>query len=232
MIHIKKVIEKYCVDFLFPKECLACGTEGVNLCELCCQALRRLTEQLCPTCQRKTQGQTCLTCSKQSCLAGSLALLDYSDAQVRKLCNALKHEGITDIVDLFADDLIALLKQYQVKFDWIIPIPLSRTRKRERGYNQAELIAQEIAQKLNLPLKTGLLRRVRNTKPQQNLKRKQRLKNLKNAFAVSGRVQNKKILLVDDVTTSGATLTVCANLLKKSGAKEIYGLTLARGKLT
>ncbi|MFC1632633.1 ComF family protein [Patescibacteria group bacterium] len=229
---MKTILEHYCLDFIFPKECLACGIEGRSLCQACLKALPRLNIQRCPTCLKNTGGQTCPHCRKQTRLDSAYSLLDYSHPFVRKLCNALKHEGVVELASLFSNDLAQLLHEQKIFVDTVIPIPLSPQRLRERGYNQASLIAKPLAHLLCADLAEDILLRTRNTKPQQNLKKSERLTNLKGALSVARKVTNKNILLVDDVLTSGATLSYAANLLHNNGAKNIYGLSLARGRLT
>lgn len=107
----------------------------------------------------------------------------------------------------------------------LVPVPLHPQREKMRGFNQARLLAEQ----LGLPAE--MLKRIKNKHPQAELPREDRLKNLKNSFKISGKfdLSNKKIVLVDDVCSTGATLNECAKVLRQAGAKEIWGLVLARG---
>lgn len=113
--------------------------------------------------------------------------------------------------------------------DLIVPVPLHRARCRERGFNQSEVLAEGISQKTNLPLEKGVLKRKKNTKDQTYLNAQQRAENVRDAFSITQPeiVENKKVILVDDVTTTGATLNECARMLQDSGAKSIFAATLA-----
>ncbi|MDZ4833071.1 MAG: ComF family protein [Candidatus Melainabacteria bacterium] len=111
----------------------------------------------------------------------------------------------------------------------LVPVPLHPGRQRKRGYNQAELIAKEFAKLRNLRVETSALKRKRKTRPQYGLKRQERLTNIKDAFQIGGvDIKNKTIILVDDVFTSGATLTTCAALLTECGAKQVTAMAAAR----
>lgn len=114
--------------------------------------------------------------------------------------------------------------------DIVIPVPLHKKRLNERGFNQSLLIAHYASQRLNIPLCIDGLQRVRWTRPQIELTRDERLKNVKGAFATGAgfKPEGKKIILVDDVYTTGATVNECAKVLKKGGAKEVVVFTLAR----
>jgi ComF family protein len=113
----------------------------------------------------------------------------------------------------------------------IIGIPLFRKRLIERGFNQAVLLAKIVSRDLGWPMEEKALQRVRATVPQVELEEEGRAQNIKNAFAVfdSSKIINKKIILVDDVLTTGATMEECAKTLKLSGAKEVWGVALAKG---
>ena len=113
--------------------------------------------------------------------------------------------------------------------DLVIPVPLHRARHRERGFNQSEVLAEGISQAINLPLAKEILKRKKNTKDQTYLNAQQRTENVRDAFLVTqpARVDNKAVILVDDVMTTGATLNECARMLEKAGAERILAVTLA-----
>lgn len=114
--------------------------------------------------------------------------------------------------------------------DWVVPVPLHPFRVWWRGFNQSELLARPISEKLGIRYGNGLLRRVRNDPKQVGLSGRRRWENVRGAFAASNPavVKGKTILLVDDVMTTGATLSECARVLKRAGAEKVYGLTLTR----
>ncbi len=115
-------------------------------------------------------------------------------------------------------------------YDLLIPIPLHKSRLRERGFNQALVLAREIEKRFPLPLDYLNLQRIRDTQPQINLKEKERRKNVRGAFGLreKQKVKGKRILLIDDVYTTGATVNECSRVLRKGGAKRVDILTLAR----
>ena len=119
-----------------------------------------------------------------------------------------------------------------VKFDLILPVPLHRTRQRNRGYNQSELLARQLSKLLKVPVGGRDCVRVRDTKPQTGLRGAERRKNVRGAFAVPRpeRVRGAAVLLIDDVLTTGATLDACASALRKAGAESVRALTLARAR--
>jgi ComF family protein len=126
------------------------------------------------------------------------------------------------------------LMQYQPlpEFDFIIPVPMHPKKKRQRGYNQAELVAKEAAGILNKEVHTDILLKTQNTRPQIQLKREERLRNLESAFTINNNTVTKKnlnrhILLVDDVLTTGTTINTCAKILKDNGFSYVYALVIA-----
>ena len=113
----------------------------------------------------------------------------------------------------------------------IIPIPLHPARKRKRGYNQAEILAEELGCLLHIPVRKDVLYRIRKTRPQKSLNDTERIRNLKGAFAVSGKETVKaKVLIVDDIYTTGSTIRRCAKMLRLAGAEKVYFLTISIGQ--
>ena len=128
--------------------------------------------------------------------------------------------------------MISYIKEYDLdigQFDAIVPIPLSSTRSRERGYNQAQLLARERAKEFSIPMGENHLRRIRHTAPQSLLDEKQRWTNIKGAFTIRKlkNLRHKNILLIDDLLTTGATASEAARVLKDAGAGTVGVLTLA-----
>jgi len=122
------------------------------------------------------------------------------------------------------------------RFDYVVPIPLEKSREKKRGYNQAELLARVLGESIDKPVLTRIVKRRKKTKPQFGLKKEERFENLSGAFEVSLtgeedllQIVGKGVLLIDDLATTGATLHECAKALKKAGVSEVYGLVLAHG---
>lgn len=155
----------------------------------------------------------------------------YDDALSEAIL-LLKYEEVTRLGDWFAARLAEMMARAagEWRADVVVPVPLHPDRRRERGYNQAELIARPLAKRLNLRLEPHALIRTKPRPPQLVLSRSEHWKSVRGAYAIrkGGKVDNLRVLLVDDVLTTGATLDACARVLKKAGAASILGLTIGR----
>jgi len=194
-------------------------------CEVCGRALAGLARNpeqplLCPACQDKTYAFD---------RARSFAL--YQGALVRAVL-LLKFEQIEPLGAWFAQRLaeLASAEGEWLAADVVVPVPLHPERERERGYNQAALISKPLAKQLRLPHKAVLLMRTRARPDKQVLSLEERWESVRGAFATrpGSQVDNLRVLLVDDVLTTGATLDACARALREAGAKSVTGLTIAR----
>jgi ComF family protein len=152
---------------------------------------------------------------------------------LRELIHLLKYQGMTPLAGPLGARMVEAARRAEcagayAACDAVVAMPLDAIRRRDRGYNQAELLAREVARGLDRPLWTGACRRVRSTTPQAGLSRTQRRANVNGAFAAEPRrVADRTILLVDDVMTTGATLSACSRALFQAGARRILALTLA-----
>lgn len=229
-----KAVE-FVLDIIFPKICQSCGAEGRYLCTAC---LARVEEPLmfCPECDHpSTLGITHPACEKRtSPLKALLVASKYEDAGVRTLLWQLKYFSARAA----ALDLSLLLLDFLAKQDLldffstfsVTAVPLHRKRLRLRGFNQAELLARLLAEKLSLPYRPYLVK-TKKTPRQVDLEKEERVLNVINAFALGYPIQPAgKILLIDDVATTGSTLAECANILKQSGAEQVWALVVARNK--
>ncbi|HKW61134.1 MAG TPA: ComF family protein [Candidatus Acidoferrum sp.] len=176
--------------------------------------------RLCPACQDKTYGFHC---------ARSFAV--YQGQLVRAIL-LLKFEQIEPLGVWFAERLAEVMESERDRLaaDVIVPVPLHRQRQRERGYNQATLISKPLAKRLGLPHKALLLVRTKARPDKRILTLEERWESVHGAFATrpGSQVDNLRVLLVDDVLTTGATLDACARALREAGAKTVVGLTVAR----
>ena len=202
---------------LFPERCLGCKTPRTLFCENC----RAKTKE------RRVEIATFPFLDRVYCYGY------YDDRLLREVLRRFKYHGITELSQPLAEMLWELLSDEGLVFrpqeTLLLAIPLSRERRRERGYNQAELLAESLSQKLSLPLEKGLLQRARHTPSQTGLSPKERIRNVKNSFVVSSplRISGKIIVLVDDISTTGATLSEAARALKEGGARKVIGLVLS-----
>jgi ComF family protein len=144
----------------------------------------------------------------------------------------LKYKGDIGLAEILARPLVAMLSRLAWEVDFVTPVPASRIRRSQRGYNQASLIARPVALARGLPFKSGALEKIRDTRSQVELTLPERRTNLTGAFrAAPGLCRGKRILLVDDVTTSGSTILECTHALLDGGARQVYVLTLSRAIL-
>jgi ComF family protein len=153
----------------------------------------------------------------------------YKGAIVRAIM-LLKFERVEPLGRWFAQRLIEVAGREGIGADIVVPVPLHRQRRRERGYNQAELVAKPLARKLGLPYRAVLLTRTKPRPDKHILSFEERWESVRGAFATrpGSKVDNLRVLLVDDVMTTGATLDACAKALRGAGAKSVIGLTVAR----
>ena len=151
---------------------------------------------------------------------------------VRNALHDLKYRRNLGLGASLALHLEDLLQQYQWDINLVTPVPLGKERYQQRGYNQAALIAMPLALGLQLPYNPQILLRTKETRSQVDLSLSERQSNLDGAFQANGKaVTDKRILIIDDVSTSGSTLDACAQALMKAGAEAVFGLTVARAVL-
>lgn len=203
-------------DLLFPPQCASCGRVGMSYCVHCQHDLQRVSIRL------KQRIDTPLQ---------QLVSTGVHTGELQISIHALKYYDAHYVAPILADRLAHGLEQLNWQFDVIVPVPMHSQRQNQRGYNQAQLIAQALAQQLHKPFDDSLINRTRSTRSQVGLNREERLRNLQGAFeADAKRVQGLRILVVDDVLTTGATMSNTALTLQQSGANVVLGLTVSRAK--
>lgn len=233
-----KKIHLFVLDLFFPIQCLECQQPGTWICEKCLSKIQRRTEQVCPVCEKHLtpQGQICFDCLGKKALDGLWVTSSYQDPLLHTAVHYYKYR--------FLPGLAAPLGQLMTQTfcaanlplpDLIMPVPLHPRRERWRGFNQSQLLAQELSTHLTpgleIPVCPNILVRQKYTRPQMQIKNyQQRQLNLQNAFVLQDaqQIQNASILLVDDIATTGATLFECARLLKENGARRVSAIVLAR----
>lgn len=215
------------LDLIFPKKCVGCGRVGNYLCPACVERIEYQEEQFCPECGRRAVfGATHPACLSKFGLDGLVSLTNYT-SPMKQLIHQLKYRFVTDLLEEFEKSV--LVEIVLLPGNWLLtPIPLHQRRQNFRGFNQAELMGKILAKKLKVGFKSGLILKTKATKPQVGLNRRERSKNLQEAFVVNQDLEGGDYLIFDDVWTSGATLKVAAQVLKKAGARRVWGLTLAR----
>lgn len=219
------------LDLLFPRWCIGCGKEGDFICHSCCQSLSLIMPPLCPMCGRpQSSGVLCHGCvSGQAEIDGIRSPFRF-DGLIRQVIHQLKYNNLRAV----AVSLARLLRDYlvtnPVPGEVLVPVPLHRRRLRERGYNQSSLLARELGKLISLPVVDDYLVRQKHALPQARTSNiDERKSNVADAFICRDhRLRGRQVLLIDDVSTSGATFDACAAVLKAAGAASVWGLALAR----
>jgi len=219
------------VDSFFPRRCVGCGRLGGFLCPECFGKLPRLSPPLCPNCGRpQASGIVCPDCWQRQTEIDGIRSLFRFDEIIRKAIHQLKYRNLKAISPGLAELLADYLRSNPLPGEVLICVPLHSRRLRERGYNQSNLLARELGERIDLPVIDNCLIRVKQAQPQvRAVDVEERRRNVADAFVCRDeRVSGRQIILVDDVCTSGATLESCAVALKNKGATSVWGLTLAR----
>lgn len=211
-----------------PINCLGCRAESDWICPDCRQALRFHRQELC-FCGKAGDDGLCAKHRQQLGLNGLTTLFSYAEPAIRELIHQIKYRGHTDAVNFLARHYQKKVLARLPRGDWIVTAaPLSRQRQRARGFNQSELIARCLIE--SVCDYAELLVKKRETRPQVKLKKSQRQKNLLRSFAVKDGIETpERVILVDDVITTGSTLKEAAATLRQAGVKQIWALTIAHG---
>lgn len=230
---------------LFPAPCRICGdalatASRIPICKECLDSFVPIRPPMCACCGRpfvspiaaEASQPLCRLCRAEKYGFDCARSFAQYDEKLTAAILLLKYEEIHSLGNWFAARMQEVLTANEdvLRADVVVPVPLHPDRLRERGYNQAELIAAPLARRLNLKLGAYLLVRTIPRPPRLHLSRRERWASVRGAYAISKgvRVDNLRILLVDDVMTTGATLDACARALKRSGAAEVFALTVGR----
>jgi competence protein ComFC len=233
------------VSVFFPAGCRICDkllvrASRVPFCEECLNSFEAPAEKKCEVCgqalswftQREGEPLLCRACQQKTYAFERARSYGVYDGALVRAILLLKWERIEPLGEWFAERLAEMVRREAgvLTADVVVPVPLHRDRERQRGYNQASLISKPLARKLGLPHRAVLLMRTRPRPDKQVLSLEERWESVRGAFATrpGSQVDNKRVLLVDDVMTTGATLDACARALLESGAKSVLGLTVAR----
>ena len=218
------------VDWLYPPVCGGCGKNGTRWCIECQLEVSKLTCQICPRCGSfEPHGVLCTDCQTKSLPFESCRSWGQYRGPLREAIIRLKYHNDIGLAEAFAPHLIELFRDTGWKIDIITAVPLSLKRHKQRGYNQSNLLALPLAWAVNIPFKSKAIARTKETVSQVGLPANLRQENVRGAFvAQPSAVQDKVVLIVDDVTTTGATLISSAQSLLDGGAKQVFCLTLAK----
>jgi ComF family protein len=217
------------LDILFPPVCVSCGKLGVDWCDICDQDLRRLSGPMCIRCGTPLP-QPQIECARCIDFPSILQIRSYAYYQgsLLRAVLHLKYHPNQRLAEVMGNWLAELVMQEGMEADLILAVPLGRNRLKQRGYNQVDLITNHMVKRLGIRSDKEVLQRVRETKSQVGLDPVNRHINVQNAFQANQRIKNQRVLLVDDLFTTGATMVACTNALRKVGVKKVYGLTVAR----
>lgn len=226
-------------ELFYPSHCAGCGfalSEKRKLCEECWSKLERLPEHLCQVCSHQLNDADASSACCENCANRKLHFVAGVSAfrhqgLVRQLLSQFKYAGDQSLKKVMGE-LIGIAMQDErlrgINFEAVVPVPLHPLREREREFNQARLLAREVAIQARCPMKE-LLRRIKPTSTQVCSDRKERIENLRGAFALKkAHMLSGNYLLVDDVLTTGSTLDECAKVLLHAGAGSVWAVTVAR----
>lgn len=241
ILQISKEYIDAALDLIYPSKtiCYSCGNiikreEKYSLCPNCYNSLPFIPEHSCNKCgiplRMIEDGPNCEECKNTFYFFHkAISVVKYEEV-VKRLIYRFKYSNHTYLSRTMGAMMANKLKAEGIKTDLIIPIPLYKNKEKERGFNQSVLLSKYISEKINIPVNTNNLIRVKNTKVMHSLSKKERVQNVKDAFKVVDKwvIKNKSILLVDDIFTTGATVNISSKLLIEAGAKLIIVLTFAR----
>lgn len=237
------VLVRRVLDVLLPVDCAACGSPLSDapvpfFCGPCWALVEPIRGPVCPRCGRPFSSEVALTWSpahlcgpcreRRPAFTQARSLYAYAPP-LREAIHLFKYRRKVALADALGDLMTATFEP-PPDLDVIVPVPLHPARLREREFNQSLLLADRLGRRLRLPVSYASLVRLRTTPPQTELSRSARLKNLRRAFAVvrAQELAGKRVLLVDDVLTTGTTVNECAKALRRAGAGDVFVVTLAR----
>lgn len=240
------------LDALYPRRCPVCGLipqnaeeragdafchiagRGYLICPSCLTKLSFVTSPVCKKCGKEILSETmeyCLDCTRhRRSYEYGVSLLNYNEAASRSMA-AVKYKNKREYLDYYAEEAVRRCgaRLLRMNADCLVPVPVHPARLRRRGFNQAQVLAEKLGERLELPVSTDFLWRGRNTEPQKSLSPVERLKNLEAAFEAAP-VPFQRLLLVDDIYTTGSTIEACSRVLLRAGAEKVYFFTVCIGQ--
>lgn len=219
------------LDLFFPAKCVSCGRLGEFICVPCCAEIKFIKKQTCLGCNcLSDRGRLCKRCRSKYALTGVVAASYLNEGALKEAVHSFKYNSVSAIAKELAEILSEKLKEERIFFDAVAFVPISKKRKAWRGYNQSEILAEIISAKFERDIFRGLIK-TKDTKNQVGLGKLQREKNLARVFDIKKGgmdITGKRVLLVDDVVTTGTTLNECAKTLRANGAREVWGAVVAK----
>ncbi len=228
---------EFFLDACYPKRCPFCGDipPSGDICPVCRTQVTYIEKDFCLKCGKHLTSETdeyCTDCMRHiHAFIQGRSLFCYQEA-VKASLYRFKYGNKREYADVYAGEMLRYLGRWieYIRVQVLIPVPIHSKRRHVRGYNQAEVLALALGRRLGIPVDRKSLLRIRNTVPQKNLDAKARKENLRRAFVCKAEaVRGKRILLVDDIYTTGATVDAAAAALKQAGAENVYVITVASG---
>ncbi len=230
---------KTLIDIIYPVRCPVCQEvatpKGQKICPECRKKIKFIKEPRCKRCSKPInshEAEFCFDCSKKTfSYEKGMALCVYDKIMKTSITN-FKYNNRREFADFYVDEIVDRFEReiMQINPDALIPIPIHSSKLKKRGFNQAELLAEKIGKRLNIPVYSHILLRNRKTEAQKELNEKQRLKNLENAFIFcKNGVELNKVILIDDIYTTGSTIEVCTKLLNNNNISYVYFICISIG---
>ncbi|MFH1897303.1 MAG: ComF family protein [Candidatus Desantisbacteria bacterium] len=245
LLSMAKIIFWGLFNLIFPAECSFCSNplETIRQRYICANCQTKIVPIELPVCDKcgkplvpsfnRLQHPLCRECRTMRRYFTVARAVGTYEGVLKKAIWLFKYEGKTGLQGILGSLMVDCINHldWASKIDIIVPIPLHKTKLKTRGYNQAGILTVFMGEKLNIPISQNNLKRIKATITQASLKRKERIKNIHNAFFIQQpeKFSGKRILLIDDVFTTGATSNECSRILKKAGVSDIFVLTIARG---
>lgn len=219
------------LDLVYPPRCPGCGSLGTVLCARCQSRIEPPPTPACIRCGHPVATESlCPVCQATPSHLDRIAASAIFAPPLREAIHELKYNNGRSLARPLGAHMVAYWQKRGFSADIIVPVPLHRARLAERGYNQAALLARVLGQATDIPLDEKAVVRHKATQQQALLNASERQENVKDAFSADDQVTGKRIVLVDDVATTGATLEACATALRAGGATNVWAFTLARAR--
>lgn len=218
-------------DWVYPPTCASCGLLGYRFCPECLSKVNPINFDYCIYCgDKKIENQNlCGNCENQKFAYKDSASWAEYEGSIREAIHDLKYHNNLGLGDFFSPYLIQLIEKKNWHFDLVVPVPLSKGRMKQRGFNQAALVAKPISRYFRVPFSGSALIRTKETPSQIDLSAHERITNLRDAFfGNTAKLKGKKVVIVDDIITTGSTMKYCSQSLLDSGASEVYAISIAR----
>lgn len=233
-------IKQFLTDLLFPRRCPVCGgivlPKGELICPGCVKKLSFVKQPVCKKCGKEitsAEREYCLDCTKHKrSFDYGRALLNYNDTAKKSMAD-IKYRNRREYLDFYAEAVCLRYGRLLMRLgaDALVPVPVHPSRRRQRGFNQAEIFADRIGERLGIPVCPKMLVRRKKTAPQKQLNPKERLHNLEEAFAAGAVPEGvTRVILVDDIYTTGSTMEACARALLRAGVKNVYFIAICIGR--